>query len=111
MAGFRKNSEPTPLADVLAGLLKKRLAPDARLSRIWEAWESLAGPEMASHARPASIKKGILFVTVDSAPMAQELSYRKRELKKSLNQALGADLVVDVRFKVGVLPKTGPGEK
>ncbi len=104
MSEFRKRSEPTPLADVLAGILKRRLAPDPRLSRIWQAWEPLAGPEIAAHARPASIKKGILFVTVDSAPMAQELSFRKQDLKSSLNRALGADLVADIRFKVGSLP-------
>ncbi|MBW1989323.1 MAG: DUF721 domain-containing protein [Deltaproteobacteria bacterium] len=103
MAGFSKHREPTPLADILDRVLKKNLAPDERLSRVREAWRAAAGP-FAEHSAPTAIKDCVLFVTVSSASLVQELSFQKEELIEELNQALGARLVYGIRFKTGLLP-------
>jgi len=73
---------PTRLGDVLR----------AALGRLPEA-ERVVGPTIAAHARPERMKRGVLFVAVDSAEWMQELQFLKHELRERLNARLGRPAV------------------
>ena len=64
-------------------------------------WKRIAGESAFRHSRPASLRKKVLVVRVDSSGWLQELSMRKRELLKGLKRTLGKDKIFEIHFKVG----------
>ena len=66
-----------------------------------EIWERAAGPAIAAAARPTAERDGILTVTCDAAVWAQELDLMAGELVLSLNAALGAEAIRELRCRTG----------
>jgi predicted nucleic acid-binding Zn ribbon protein len=67
------------------------LDESVRALRIQESWERAVGAEVASHARPATLRNGVLEVQADSSVWCQTLRLRAPELLGELTRALGAD--------------------
>ena len=61
-----------------------------------DAWPKVVGTFIASHTIDVSIKKGVLFVRVDSDALRSELSYSKSLLLKNLNERVGKDVVNEI---------------
>ncbi|MCB0792194.1 MAG: DUF721 domain-containing protein [Flavobacteriales bacterium] len=59
-------------------------------------WDEVAGGMVARHTKDLSLKRGRLTVTVDSAPLRQELSYLKEQLIDRLNERFGREVVREV---------------
>lgn len=57
------------------------------------AWDHVAGGMIAKHTRSIKLRSGRLYIAVDSAPLKQELSYRKEELVARLNDRMGRKVV------------------
>ncbi len=75
--------------------------PDEQ-ERVFSAWRRVVGAELNKVAWPARWRSGELLVEVSSAAHYHELSaFRSVELTRSLNQALGNDLVKRLNFKPG----------
>ncbi len=70
---------------------------------IWQVWQSVVGPQIASRAKPAAIRNGVLTVVVASAPWLQQLNFLKSEIQNKLNAALGEQLVKDIFLKAGTV--------
>ena len=62
-------------------------------------WESLVGEHIANAASAVKIVKGVLFIKVRSSAWRNELSLRKDEIVNTLNNALGREIVKDIRFQ------------
>jgi predicted nucleic acid-binding Zn ribbon protein len=56
---------------------------------VWVHWDAVVGPTIARHARPHRLRRGVLFVAVDSPEWMQELQFLKPELRERLNARLG----------------------
>lgn len=69
--------------------------------KIWKLWDSAVGKSVAEHARPSSIKKGVLVVKVSDSVWLQELEFRAHEIKERINHALQREAIRKIRFKVG----------
>jgi predicted nucleic acid-binding Zn ribbon protein len=84
---------------VLAGLgLDRRLAE----TEILKVWSHQLDPNIAAHARPTGLRKGTLFVTVDSNVWLDEIvRYRRREILERLQNSFGRDLVARISFRCG----------
>lgn len=82
--------------------LERRLAE----AGIWEAWDTVVGPQIAGHARPSAMRDGVLTVLVASAPWMQQLNFLKGEIRARLNSHLGAELVRDIYLKAGKPSRT-----
>ncbi|MFN2595557.1 MAG: DciA family protein, partial [Actinomycetota bacterium] len=67
---------PTRLKDLL-GSAGRKLGMDSpeESARLFSSWTEIVGADVAAHARPGSLKNGILRVWVDSAPWATEITY------------------------------------
>lgn len=96
-------SAARPLNDVL-GSVVSRLGLDRRRTEaeVCRAWEHLIDPAVGAHARPAGLRNGTLFVTVDSSVWLDEIvRYRRREILGRLQNAFGQELVAKISFRVG----------
>jgi predicted nucleic acid-binding Zn ribbon protein len=91
---------PRSLSAALKGLTRT-LAPATTLARVQEIWEPTAGPAIAQAARPTAERDGILTVTCSAAVWAQELDLMAGDLTQSLNAALGADTIRELRCRTG----------
>lgn len=95
---------PAAVSELLSTLFAGTPA-ESRLKEgaIWEVWSRTVGPQIASRARPASIRNGVLTVVVSSAPWLQQLSFLKNQIREKLNAAIGEPLVKDIYLKAGSL--------
>ena len=94
---------PSRVGDVLRAVLA-RLPEAQRLAdhALWAHWDTVVGPTLARHARPARLRRGVLVVAVDSPEWMQELQFLKHELRERLNARLGRQVVRDVFLTLDV---------
>ncbi len=85
-----------------------RLLSDLRIDRrqseteILRVWNNQLDPNITAHAQPTGIRKGTLFVTVDSSVWLDEIvRYRRREILERLQNSFGRDLIKKISFRVG----------
>ena len=96
-----------PAADPLGALIPhvmKGLGLEQRLqeSQVFSQWLRLVGRDIAQHARPVSLKKGLLVVFVDHPIWLQELArYHKPLLLQKIHAVVGKHAVRDLVFRIG----------
>jgi predicted nucleic acid-binding Zn ribbon protein len=89
--------------DVLPRLLAElRLDSRRAEAEIVKVWNHLLDPDIVAHAQPAGLRKGTLFVTVDSSVWLSEIvRYRRKEILARLQHSFGRDLIARISFRVG----------
>jgi predicted nucleic acid-binding Zn ribbon protein len=91
----RQNDQP--IKDILKLFVEKyRLKAKLHQTKLDELWGKLMGPTIAGYTRELRMRGKKLYVTVDSAPLRQELSMGKEKLRNLLNEALGEEYIKDV---------------
>lgn len=84
---------------VLTGLRMDQRQAEAEIVRVWN---HLIDPNITAHAQPTGIRKGTLFVTVDSSPWLDEIvRYRRKEILTRLQHSFGKELVARISFRTG----------
>jgi len=84
-----------------AEVVKARSKANRGLS---EKWATIAGPEILEHTEVKEIKKGILYVRVDSATWLHYITaFKKEGLLKSVQSEYRQRYISDIRFYVGNL--------
>jgi hypothetical protein len=84
---------------VLSGLRMDQRRAEAEIVRVWN---NLLDPNIVAHAQPVGIRKGTLFVTVDSSVWLSEIvRYRRKEILDRLQHSFGRNVVVRISFRVG----------
>jgi predicted nucleic acid-binding Zn ribbon protein len=79
-----------------AGLHTKNTAAD-----LLAAWREVVGPEIGSHTSIYGFRSGVVTVSVDSAPLCQELElFRKEELLTRLREKFRDSYVRELRFRL-----------
>lgn len=92
-----KKNDLTGIGDILKSLKKKtKLGQMLENAEIWAHWPELAGPHLAEHAQPRTIKEGVLRIEVDSAVWMHKFNYHKWAIIKRINRMAGKELVHDV---------------
>lgn len=84
-------------------------------------WPEVAGPQMSRLTEALRVRQGILYVETSNPVVAQQLSLMKDAYLRKLNDLLGEERIVDLRFRVGrplrsaphsgESPGGGPGEQ
>lgn len=96
------NNSVERISTILERAIKKSHLQKMKEASIKMEWECLVGKEVAKHTVPAFLKKGVLFITVDSSAWAYELStHLKGIIVRNINVGVGADVVKDIHFRVG----------
>ena len=92
-------SNDRPLRDVVQEFLKKyRLEDHLEETKLVDQWPGICGPMIASHTS-VKVRDKILFVTVDSSALRQELLFMKETLISKQNKASGRELIRDIVFR------------
>jgi hypothetical protein len=91
------------VGDVLPGVTKDLRMDQRRAeAEVVKVWNSLIDPNIVAHAQPVGIRKGTLFVTVDSSVWLSEIvRYRRKEILDRLRHSFGHDLIQRISFRVG----------
>ena len=91
-----------------AGDVIPKLFTDLRLDQrqaeaeIVRVWNSLMDPALVAHAQPVGVRKGTLFVVVDSSVWLSEIvRYRRKEILDRLQHSFGPTLIRKISFRVG----------
>lgn len=99
-----RNPGPETAADLLPKVVARLGGEDRALEqRVSLAWADAVGQVLSRRARPEAVRGKTLIVRVDSSAYAHELALLKREILVRLENALGADLLDDLRTRVGPL--------
>ena len=64
-----------------------------------EVWKELIGKQLQNYIAEARMIKGSLLIKVKSAPLRNELSYKKTDLIKQINTKLGKKVVKEIVLK------------
>ena len=84
---------------VLSGLRIDRRRAEAEVVKVWH---NLLDPDVVAHAHPVGLRKGTLFVIVDSSVWLSEIvRYRRKEILDRLQHSFGSDLIARISFRVG----------
>ena len=67
-----------------------------------KVWNNLIDPNIVAHAQPAGLRKGTLFVNVDSSVWLSEIvRYRRKEILDRLQHSFGREVIKKISFRVG----------
>lgn len=85
------------MKDAIENLLQSyRLKGKVNEKRLVEAWQQLMGKTISQHTRNLYIREKKLILTIDSAPLKQELSFAKDKIIELVNERLGEKVVEEV---------------
>ncbi|MEY4594393.1 MAG: hypothetical protein RIQ47_803 [Bacteroidota bacterium] len=80
-------------------LKESNLETKFKATALINSWPELFGPMVARHTKQLYISNQTLFVTLDSAPLRQELFQSRDKMIQLLNQTAGAEIIKDIVFK------------
>jgi predicted nucleic acid-binding Zn ribbon protein len=90
-----------PLGQLVPHVLKS-LGLDQRRAHaeILRVWQQLIDPTITAHAHPTGLRRGTLFVAVDSNVWLSEIvRYRYDEILDRLQHSFGKDLITRISFR------------
>lgn len=73
-----------------------KLSPRLNEIRIRESWPTVMGSMIARHTSSISLRKGKLYLKIESAALKHELTYSKEKIKEIFNKELGDNVITDV---------------
>ena len=98
----RRRTQPEALGALVPSLLEDLGFESTRvLTRIVEHWETIAGQDVARHARPAAIRGQVLEVEAEASVWVQTLRLRAPEILGRLAAALGAEAPRELWIRIG----------
>lgn len=93
----RRVSNEGSIGDVLKEFIEKnKLQAGMDKIDVQEAWKSLMGNGVNSYTKEVVLKGTILYVSLTSAVLREELSYGKQKIIKMINEELGKEVIKDV---------------
>ena len=103
MADFPR--DPVLLREVLDPLTARLGLGGARdMRKLWSRWCDVVGAAVAAHVEPTSFRDGVVRVRADSPTWATETTYLAETIRRGLNDALGTELVREIRVWSGPGP-------
>ncbi|MBU1711980.1 MAG: DUF721 domain-containing protein [Proteobacteria bacterium] len=100
----KKPDDFVHIGNILGDALNKfRAESDLELTGVFTIWNNVVGEAIANNSKPAGFKGKILLVYVNSPVWIQELQYYKKDMITKINDALGKELVCDIKFRIGAV--------
>jgi predicted nucleic acid-binding Zn ribbon protein len=95
-----KKSNLIKVGDAINEFLKQEKL-DVKISRfvIKNSWEEIVGKHVANNTVNISFHETTLFLTLKSAALKQELSFRKDDIINAINRFSGQKLIKEIVFK------------
>jgi len=67
--------------------------------RLNDIWERLMGKTISMHTLEIRLRKGKVFIRLDSSVLREELTYAKQKIIQLLNRELQKNIVEDIVFQ------------
>lgn len=91
--------QPLVLRECLRAVSERLgLGGSLEAGRLWSNWTEIAGPTIAEHAEPTSLRDGVLRIRTDSPAWATELGYLGAEIARRANTTIGKPIISEVRI-------------
>jgi hypothetical protein len=92
-----KKQNDLSLQDAMKSMLREyRLDNQVNETRVKMLWEKLMGKTIATYTSNISVRKNVLYLTILSAPLKQELSYAKEKIRTLINEEVGEEYIKEV---------------
>ena len=92
-----KKQNDLTLQDAMKSMLREyRLDNQVNETRVKAIWEQVMGKTIATYTSNITVQKNILYLTIVSAPLKQELLYAKDAIRKRVNEAVGEEYIREV---------------
>jgi len=93
---MRQNNDET-LKDALQRLSNDRqFKTKLRQAKINNLWPELMGQTIANYTTQIAVRREILYLTITSSSLKQELTYGKDKIMHLINEELGEEYLKDV---------------
>lgn len=91
---MKRENNQIKIGDALNELMDQyKLKGKLNEIKLYEAWDNILGKAIANHTVSKHLYEDKLLIKLDSAALRNELSYSKSKLVKSLNDAIGFEIV------------------
>ena len=110
--GKRAKGDPQSFGAAIEAFLKVRgWENESRVHSVLSRWAEIAGPEIADHCTPTTLRDGDLVLTAESTAWATQLRLMARQIAERVNADLGASVVKTVKVHGPASARGGqPGE-
>lgn len=68
-------------------------------TRLLNAFPEIVGPGISAHIRNLTVRNGILYISLDSSVIRNELLMMRQSLINLLNKKAGKDILTDIVFR------------
>ena len=104
--GGGNGSVPSPANSTskLVPAVMKQLGLEQRLqqSQVFYLWADIVGSDIARHAQPVSLSKGVLVISVDHSTWLDQLvRYYKPMIIQKVQERVGKKAVCKLHFRIG----------
>jgi len=90
----KRKNDNLPLGDALREFIKEnKLQKGMDKVNAREAWTNLMGNGVNNYTTAVELRNGVLFVSLSSSVLREELSHGKSKIIDLLNEELGRDLI------------------
>jgi predicted nucleic acid-binding Zn ribbon protein len=104
--------DPAKVGDVLAKLMKSRgWQQPAAEAKVFGQWETVVGPDIASHSRPVKLEDGELTVEAESTAWATQLRMLSGTILSRIAGVAGHNVVKRLRIHGPTAPSWQHGRK
>lgn len=84
-----KRSQPEQIGQLIDRLMQQyRLDSDANAHRAVALWKEIVGPGLQQYTTRVYVRRDVLHVHISSAPLKNELLYRRQALLQEINAQL-----------------------
>jgi len=95
-----RNQNLIKLGDAISQIFKEeKLDEKYSIFAIRNGWEGIVGKTVAKHTTQINYLNGLLYVSIDSPVVRNELSYVKEEIMQKVNKFVGKRLVKELILK------------
>ncbi len=92
-----KKKNDLSLQDAMKDMIQElHIGPQLSETRVKSLWEELMGKTISTYTSNIAVRKNVLYLTILSAPLKQELSYGKDKIRTLLNKELGEEFIKEV---------------
>lgn len=92
-----KKKNDFSLQEALSQMLHEyKLEPQLHETQVKSLWERLMGKTISTYTSNIAVRKNVLYLTILSAPLRQELSFAKDKIRSLINDEMGEEYIKDV---------------
>ena len=95
-----KRAEAETVGDIITRLLKaENLEQKFDEHRVAAMWKDVVGQGINRYTVNRSVRNGVLYVTISSAPLRNELMMNRSRLVSRINDFMGHEVIHDIVFR------------